>query len=154
MAFLPDIKKCQMSDLDYELLSTLTCSHCPSYLSPPIQVCTNGHSLCPACFKKVKPHGRCPQCPGKFMNRRCFILEKIYDKLLRPCKNQKYGCTFIAKGCNIKRHEKKCLWKFLGHQLKNKHVWILCEIKIKANNKSLTKYILGFLHNKILYIKL
>jgi hypothetical protein len=114
---------------DQELLSTLLCPICPSYLCPPIQVCTNGHSLCPSCFERAKP--QCPKCPGRFINRRCFILERIHAKLFIPCKNQKYGCTFASKGLRIKRHEKKCLWKFLGRELRDRHVWTLCQIKIQ-----------------------
>lgn len=45
--------------------------------------CTQGHSVCEGCVKKINQHlkNECPQCRGAFVGTRNYILEEMVKQL-------------------------------------------------------------------------
>ena len=93
--------------LDWQLLEELECPVCLEYMSSPINMCENGHSICGGCKESLS---ECPSCRGRFIKVRNITLEKLADTALYPCKNKEAGCqeTFTLENrCN---HLAECLF--------------------------------------------
>ncbi|XP_056631301.1 E3 ubiquitin-protein ligase SIAH1-like isoform X1 [Diorhabda sublineata] len=97
------------NSLEKMLLEELSCPACYNYMSPPINQCQEGHSICHECFNQVKI---CPTCRGKKSEScRNYSLEAIYRVLNIPCRNQFLGCDFISTGAYINNHQKYCWFR-------------------------------------------
>lgn len=94
-----------------DLLSELECPICTNFILPPILQCETGHSYCSTCFAKLK---NCPQCFAPKTKSRCFTLEHVVQKLTFPCKFKDDGCQVLARGSQIKDHERVC--EFVGRR--------------------------------------
>lgn len=87
------------------------CMVCYSFMHPPIQQCIIGHSYCFDCFKRLNS---CPTCRCCHNRGRHFLMEKLHEYLVFPCKYKDQGCTAKVLGSQISTHEKNCLinWKY------------------------------------------
>ncbi|XP_073151596.1 E3 ubiquitin-protein ligase SINAT2 [Henckelia pumila] len=83
----------------------LQCPTCPNSMSPPIQQCPNGHTLCANC-KRL--HYCCPSCQIELGNTRCLALEKVAQSLELPCRYQSLGCNILFPYHGKIKHEKNC----------------------------------------------
>jgi E3 ubiquitin-protein ligase SIAH1 len=61
-------------DLDQGLLQELECPVCMEYMTSPITMCENGHSICSNCKPKLN---NCPSCKKSFLNIRNLALESL-----------------------------------------------------------------------------
>jgi E3 ubiquitin-protein ligase SIAH1 len=77
-------------------------------MKPPIYQCSNGHSVCGDCKKRVKD---CPTCREPLLNIRNLIAEKLANKVKCPCRNASRGCN--EKSCLevLKKHESVCPYR-------------------------------------------
>nr|XP_023015294.1 E3 ubiquitin-protein ligase Siah1-like [Leptinotarsa decemlineata]XP_023015295.1 E3 ubiquitin-protein ligase Siah1-like [Leptinotarsa decemlineata] len=102
------------------ILEELQCPVCDCYMSPPIFICSKGHSICGECFKKVRI---CPKCRcSKHNTARNYSLEAIYAKLNIPCKYTESGCDVVLPGECIKKHQNVC-----------KYIEIFCPFRYYAD---------------------
>lgn len=75
-----------MDVLRNQLLLQIECPICYKYMSPPIRVCSKGHSTCDLCTKK---HQTCVKCQYPFLTTRNLALEAISFELDIQCNNCK-----------------------------------------------------------------
>lgn len=61
-------------DLGQGLFQELECPVCMEYMTPPITMCENGHSICSNCKPKLN---NCPSCKKSFLNIRNLALESL-----------------------------------------------------------------------------
>ena len=94
--------------LDEALLSDLECPVCMEYMVPPIQLCTNGHSICSRCRQSVQ---YCPTCRAKFSEIRCLALENIARSQKYPCANRLGGCIELFSIEHIAEHQAVCVYR-------------------------------------------
>ncbi|PSN42266.1 hypothetical protein C0J52_20416 [Blattella germanica] len=85
-----------LKTLDKDLMLELECPVCLEYLTPPIVICENGHSICNACKNKLT---RCPNCRKPFLNVRNLALESLTRAVVptaeKPVVVEKtYKCPF------------------------------------------------------------
>lgn len=77
-------------DLNYNILTSLSCPSCKEYLTIPVHLCSLGHSVCGSCRRRLV---RCPICARKFLDgshTRNWAVEGVIDLLLYPCPNRTY----------------------------------------------------------------
>jgi E3 ubiquitin-protein ligase SIAH1 len=86
-------------------MAELECPVCMLYMTPPIPLCVNGHSICNACRQKVD---QCPTCRQQFLNSGCSILENIIQKIKYSCQYYKEGCKYESAVNDIALHEARC----------------------------------------------
>ncbi|KAF5298505.1 hypothetical protein FQR65_LT00047 [Abscondita terminalis] len=78
-------------------------------MTPPIYMCSIGHSICGSC--KVKTP-LCPSCRMEIKDTRNFALEKLTTMFNYPCKYQIFGCKFMLNHEEFKSHHNDCLFAF------------------------------------------
>lgn len=88
-----------------ELIGEFVCKVCYGYMRPPIKMCENGHCHCIFCYNRVPS---CPECRGKKIETRNIQLEELFGILSFPCSNAENGCSVVAKGPELIRHEYTC----------------------------------------------
>lgn len=88
------------------MLSELECPVCFEYMLPHIYQCTTGHSICKNCKPKV--NNSCPTCKKSIQSTQNFVLEKMTQFIVYPCKHFKLGCKFSSKAVDIEAHESCC----------------------------------------------
>lgn len=93
---------------DDTVLKEMECIVCYEYMTPPIFLCTRGHSICGTC-RQTKGVVKCPVCQANVTNMRNFALENVTAAAKYPCKNKDTGCKFIGNSVNIRNHEKQCI---------------------------------------------
>jgi hypothetical protein len=94
--------------LDDALLKELECPVCTDYMTSPITLCQNGHSICAKC----KPHvSTCASCGGGFLHIRNATVEGIAKTAMYPCRNREAGCLQILSVDNRLDHEAHCSYK-------------------------------------------
>lgn len=79
----------------------MECPVCYRYMSPPIRVCSKGHSSCDKCTKKLST---CTKCQYPFLTTRNLALEAISFEMDIKCKNcDKYFTSdiFYQHNCDI-----------------------------------------------------
>lgn len=64
------------------LLQQLECPICFKYMSPPIRMCSKGHSTCDSCTKKFQT---CTKCQYPFLTTRNLALEAISFEVEIKC---------------------------------------------------------------------
>ena len=94
-----------MASLSRDLTRELECPVCLQYLTLPITLCNNGHSICQNCRHNV---ASCPTCREEFTNVRCRAFESLVKGLRFNCKHQSQGCKEILSFEEIGDHEKVC----------------------------------------------
>ena len=88
-----------------DLLEELTCPVCYDVCFPPIHNCSNGHSVCGRCRKKILD---CPICRLEFRGRN-FTAENIVGKIMFRCKNSALGCPVLVSGKSMLPHlDERC----------------------------------------------
>lgn len=89
------------------LIDNLKCFSCANTSFPPIVQCSNNHTFCPNCSKRLS---KCSQCDQSISiaTTRNTELEEIYVRLELECKYKTKGCTVRAKGLDLRDHEKCC----------------------------------------------
>jgi E3 ubiquitin-protein ligase SIAH1 len=92
-------------DLSRGLLTELECPVCMEYMLPPIELCENGHNICPNCKPKLQ---QCPTCRRPFANIRNVALEKMARQIEYPCSYWRYGCTKMVNLDVKNKHERIC----------------------------------------------
>ncbi|CAG9858305.1 unnamed protein product [Phyllotreta striolata] len=97
----------KMADVQDELLQDLECPVCMEYLTPPIRMCTSGHSICDDCRSKIT---FCPLCAKKFSTGRNVTLEHVAEKIKYPCTYRKYGCKEKLSCNELYNHQRKCTY--------------------------------------------
>lgn len=98
-----DLKK--NPNINWDMLSEMECPVCFDYMLSPIYQCTNGHSICEPCKSRLT---ECPVCKNKFQETKNFVLEKMTQHMIYPCKFYKSGCQFSVKATEIRNHENGC----------------------------------------------
>ncbi|GJQ74228.1 hypothetical protein Trydic_g19135 [Trypoxylus dichotomus] len=92
---------------DNEMLKTLECPVCFEYMMAPIAQCITGHSFCGSHKDQFQV---CPVGCGKDIgDTRNYILERITDDMVYPCRYNKFGCDHAANAKVIKNHEASCI---------------------------------------------
>jgi hypothetical protein len=71
----------QASQISKSLLDALECPVCLEYMTPPITMCSSGHSLCQACRPRLT---RCPTCRRPLLGIRNYALEHLARDLQLP----------------------------------------------------------------------
>jgi hypothetical protein len=90
--------------LGQDLLNALECPVCMEYMTPPIFLCENGHSICSHCRPQLP---LCPTCRRHFLsNARNVGLESIAVELDYPCRNS--GCDEVLPLEEITQHQAVC----------------------------------------------
>lgn len=98
-----------MNHNENPVLCALTCPVCIKYMTPPIQQCIRGHSMCLTCHRKILS---CPVCRApRDKLARNWNLEKISEATEIPCENSDVGCQVSRKGTEIQNHEDECTFK-------------------------------------------
>lgn len=98
----------ETSVLDNEISSDFKCPVCDEYMSEPIFICKNGHSICEDCKAKSVV---CSTCQASLEGGRNFTLEKMANFIICPCKYENFGCKFFGKPKAISAHHKVCNFK-------------------------------------------
>ena len=114
----------KMACLTRDLIAELECPVCLQYLTLPITLCKNGHSICQTCRSNVL---LCPSCREEFTSVRCRAFENLVKGLQFTCKNQGQGCKeiltlehiadhesicpFVVHECPLNRFERGCAWR-------------------------------------------
>lgn len=101
----PDASHLKPEDLQQSLLKNLECPVCMEYMTPPIQLCNNGHNICSSCRPNLET---CPTCRNNILQARNYALEDLCYKLNYPCKFHDDGCDETFSGKNIKEHQAVC----------------------------------------------
>lgn len=83
--------------------SELYCATCLFEMSPPIFLCSEGHSVCDNCRFKD-----CGICSQSITDLRNTDLEDISIKMKHPCKYNSSGCMERLKRDEIEKHEMDC----------------------------------------------
>ena len=84
--------------------SSLECPICYEIFTPPIRICSNGHSLCTICAQSSKT---CPICRTLLNpNSHNIALESILDNLSVACKFE--GCNEIILLSKLSQHFDTC----------------------------------------------
>lgn len=91
--------------LNEEILTSLECPICLTYMRPPIYMCEVGHSVCSECKNCIK---QCPTCRALLKQVRNFGLEHIAEYVSYPCVNKHEGCSFYGELKNLLIHESNC----------------------------------------------
>lgn len=71
-----------MEVLKDQVLQQLTCPICYKFMSPPIRMCTKGHSTCELCTKKYQT---CAKCKYPFLTTRNIALEALSFETTIQC---------------------------------------------------------------------
>ncbi|KAF2899877.1 hypothetical protein ILUMI_06309 [Ignelater luminosus] len=98
----------ETSVLDKGIFSDFKCPICDEYMSEPIFICQNGHSICENCKAKFVV---CSICQASLEGGRNFALEKMANIVICPCKYEDSGCKFVGKPKAIIIHQKNCNFK-------------------------------------------
>ncbi|PSN42344.1 hypothetical protein C0J52_08527 [Blattella germanica] len=92
----------------------LECQVCADYMTAPIVMCANGHSIC---FKCKNLLFQCPTCRGPFLDIRNRALESLAESIkllaINPgqlCVNAPYGCTVQLTASDLNTHKEICLY--------------------------------------------
>lgn len=100
-----DASNLKPEDLQQSLLKNLECPVCIEYMTPPIQLCNNGHNICGNCRPNLD---KCPTCRQNILQARNYALEDLCYNLNYPCKFHDTGCNETFSGKNIKEHQAVC----------------------------------------------
>lgn len=92
-------------------IADFECPVCNEYMNPPIRMCQTGHCFCNDCFEKIE---RCCLCQSAKSKSRCFVLERIYEKIKFPCKFSGNGCTGTFNKLDMKKHVTECHWRSIS----------------------------------------
>ncbi|PSN32489.1 hypothetical protein C0J52_24140 [Blattella germanica] len=92
-------------ELQQSLLKNLECPVCMEYMTPPINLCHNGHNICNNCRPNLQT---CPTCRQEILLARNYALEDLCLKLNYPCKFHEDGCKEHFTGLLIKEHQAVC----------------------------------------------
>lgn len=87
------------------LSSKFECPICLEFLTTPIYICANGHSLCSNCKRRVT---NCALCQAHIGNSRNYVLEQISETLEICCPNATRGCSYVGKVFSTKQHMSHC----------------------------------------------
>ncbi|XP_049822265.1 E3 ubiquitin-protein ligase SIAH1A-like [Aethina tumida] len=91
--------------LDDRLTTDFQCSVCFDIMKPPIKMCINGHSCCESCHQQIK---NCAECRGHKIITRNVAAERLFNKIVFPCRHARNGCMKMARGSEIVTHERRC----------------------------------------------
>lgn len=80
-ALLDEATPLQASQISKSLLDALECPVCLEYMTPPITMCSSGHSVCQACRPRLT---RCPTCRRPLLGIRNYALEHLARDLQLP----------------------------------------------------------------------
>ncbi|CAG9311894.1 unnamed protein product [Blepharisma stoltei] len=90
--------------LTKQFADTLECPVCMSVYTPPVYLCSSGHSICSLCSSITQ---NCPFCNSSISNKtRNIVIENMLDQILVPCKFE--GCGEMISLLNMPQHCKTC----------------------------------------------
>lgn len=141
------------------LLKKLECPLCLEIMLPPIQQCTNGHSICSNCYDQLTPlPKKCSYCSANMTTPvRNRSLEDMASSFIAPCRYSDSGCTEEVMYSDLSYHVQSCEhrpieclncgemctnWDNLLQHLKEKH-----PRSFKINKKCTKEYGTAFATN-------
>ncbi|KII71680.1 E3 ubiquitin-protein ligase sina [Thelohanellus kitauei] len=93
----------------FDIKTLFECPVCYNVITPPIRQCINGHPVCAKCICRLSA---CPTCRSTYeIQGRNLMMEKLSSIIDFPCRFSKFGCSRLAKGDSIERHEIKCRYQ-------------------------------------------
>jgi E3 ubiquitin-protein ligase SIAH1 len=83
---------------------TLECPICYEFFTPPVFICSNGHSICSLCKDQSKT---CPVCRGSYASgSRNTVIESMLEQLSVVCKYE--GCGVSVSLGQRQEHYRVC----------------------------------------------
>ncbi|KAF2880227.1 hypothetical protein ILUMI_25944 [Ignelater luminosus] len=98
------------------LIDSLECPVCQTYMSCPIRLCITGHSICNYCESIL--NDTCPVCRKEMREIRNFALESICNKIHYNCIYADDGCVIVSLSKDIVKHENECSYRYFLVRLK------------------------------------
>lgn len=93
------------SDIITEILTQIKCPVCFEYMSTPIYLCKEGHSICNNCKSNML---KCTTCLADLTDKRNYTVEGISNLLVQPCPYMLNGCTTKVKLSSLEEHKSIC----------------------------------------------
>lgn len=98
-----EIRLSQAEEFYLSNLKRIRCRNCHIIMTPPIFMCSEGHSVCLTC-KSLN----CGICGIEITDITNTDLEDISRSIAHPCRFAELGCKEFYSCCNIRQHEIYC----------------------------------------------
>ncbi|XP_045471444.1 putative E3 ubiquitin-protein ligase SINA-like 9 [Harmonia axyridis] len=103
-------KKRFVLEYHHQFPTVLTCKNCEKFCHPPFYMCKNLHMYCAMCGLK---RSICLKCQCFVYKNNMKLLRTMYENVNFPCENRLLGCSVVAKGSCVAKHQKSCSYTII-----------------------------------------